>query len=167
MNENAKIAEQVMIEISNLYKIESTIRGMQPEERLDYRQQHSKSIVDKLFGYIKSNLKKLPAKGETVKAINYALNNEQALRTFLANGKVEIDNNAVERAIKPIALGRKNWLFAGSDTGGERAANTYTIIETAKLNGLNPWKYLQKVLTDIQDYNSSKLTDLLPWNIKL
>ena len=85
---------------------------MQPEERLNYRRQHSKSIVDKLFAYIKSNLKKLPAKGETVKAINYALNNEQALRTFLANGKVEIDNNAVERAIKPVALGRKNWLFA-------------------------------------------------------
>lgn len=167
MNENAKIAEQVIIEISKLYKIESTIRGMQSEERLEYRRQHSKSIVDKLFVYIKSNLKKLPSKGETVKAINYALNNEQALRTFLANGKVEIDNNAVERAIKPVALGRKNWLFAGSDNGGERAANIYTLIETAKLNGLNPWQYLQKVLADIQDYNSLKLAELLPWNITL
>ena len=67
--------------------------------------------------------------------------------------------------IKPVALGRKNWMFAGSDTGGERAANIYTIIETAKMNKLNPWKYLRTVLANIQDHNSSKLADLLPWNI--
>ena len=165
INENAKIAEQVVLQISELYKIESAIRGIPSDERLEHRQKYSKDIVDKLFTYIKSNLKKLPKKGETVKAINYALNNEQALKRFLENGKVEIDNNAVERAIKPVALGRKNWMFAGSDTGGERAANIYTIIETAKMNKLNPWKHLRTVLANIQDHNSSKLADLLPWNI--
>ena len=93
------------------------------------------------------------------------MNHEEALRYFLEDGKVEIDNNAAERSLRSIAVGRKNWLFAGSDAGGETAACIYTLIETAKLNGLNPWKYLRSVLTVIQDYNSQKLHELLPWNI--
>jgi hypothetical protein len=86
---------------------------------------------------------------------------------FLDDGKVEIDNNAAERAMRAIALGRKNWLFAGSDKGGNTAAAMYSLMETAKLNNINPWKYLQKVLSTIQDYNSAKIADLLPWNIIL
>ena len=76
-----------------------------------------------------------------------------------------LDNNAAERALRAIAIGRKNWLFAGSDNGGEAAANIYTVIETAKINGLNPEVYLKKILSKIQDYNSQKVADLLPWNI--
>lgn len=166
-NDNATVANEVLKEISDLYKIESDIRGLPPERRLDHRQKFSKDKVEDLFTYMRSCLKKLPAKGITAKAINYALNNEQALKKFLENGMVEIDNNPAERALRSIAIGRKNYLFAGSDEGGKSAANIYTLIETAKMNGLNPWEYLRKVLTIIQDYNSSKLVDLLPWNITL
>ena len=97
--------------------------------------------------------------------IKYALNNEVALKRFLIDGKIEIDNNAAERALRAIAVGRKNWLFAGSDEGGEAAADMYTIIETAKMNGLNPETYLKKILSEIQDYNSQKVAYFLPWNI--
>ena len=93
------------------------------------------------------------------------MNNEIALKRFIDDGRVEIDNNAAERALRAIAIGRKNWLFAGSDNGGEAAANIYTVIETAKMNGLNPEVYLKKILSEIQDYNSQKVADLLPWNI--
>ena len=86
-------------------------------------------------------------------------------RYFAGRTRIEIDNNAAERALRAIAIGRKNWLFAGSDNGGEAAANIYTVIETAKMNGLNPEVYLKKILSEIQDYNSQKVADLLPWNI--
>ena len=86
---------------------------------------------------------------------------------FLDDGKIEIDNNAAERSLRSIALGRKNWLFAGSDEGGETAAAFYSLIETAKLNNINPWRYLRQVLASIQDHSSTKLAELLPWNIKL
>jgi transposase len=103
----------------------------------------------------------------TAQAVAYALNQQQALQKFLDDGKIEIDNNIAERAVRGIAIGRKNWLFAGSDAGGESAAAIYTLIETAKLNNLNPWLYLQTVLDKIQDYPASKVADLLPWNIIL
>ncbi len=109
----------------------------------------------------------MPVKSPTAKAINYALNNEAALRRFLDDGKIEIDNNAAERAMRPIAVGRKNWMFAGSDNGGHTAAGIYSLIETAKMNNINPHLYLQKVLATIQDYNHKKIADLLPWNIIL
>ena len=95
------------------------------------------------------------------------MNNEVALKRFLTDGKVEIDNNAAERAMRSIALGRKNWLFAGSDGGGRTAAAIYTLTETAKLNEINPFEYLRQVLSRIQDHNAKKIADLLPWNLKL
>ena len=109
----------------------------------------------------------LPTKSTTAQAISYALNNEAALLRFLNDGKIEIDNNAAERAMRPIAVGRKNWMFAGSDNGGHTAAGIYSLIETAKMNNINPFLYLQKVLNTIQDHNSNRLADLLPWNITL
>lgn len=111
--------------------------------------------------------KQLPNKNSTSKAIKYALNNETALRRFLDNGNIEIDNNAAERALRAVAIGRKNWLFAGSDNGGNTAATFYTLIETAKLNNINPVKYLHKVFEVIQDYKANRIEDLLPWNVKL
>ena len=109
----------------------------------------------------------LPSKSATGQAISYALNNEAALKRFLEDGMAKVDNNAAERAIRTVAMGRKNCMFAGSDSGGETAGTMYTIIETAKANGLNPWEYLRVVLDQIQDHNSQKIADLLPWNIKL
>jgi transposase len=166
-NEKANIAISVLEQISEIYKIESDIRGLAPDQRLKHRQQYSKKLVDELFANLKKYRDKLSKKSSTVKAINYAMNNQVALMRFLENGQIEIDNNAAERAMRSIAIGRKNWLFAGSDQGGHIAANIYSLIETAKLNNINPWLYLEKVLDSIQDYNSNKLHELLPWNIKL
>ena len=134
---------------------------------MKYRQQKSKELVAKLFNDFRKYKKDLPAKSSTTKAINYALNNEAVLRRFLDDGKIEIDNNAAERAMRPIAVSRKNWMFAGFDNGGHTAAGIYSLIKTAKMNNINPRLYLQKVLATTQDYNYKKIADLLPWNIIL
>ena len=162
---DATIANQVLERIGKIYKIEEEVRGLKPEEREERREKDSKELVEELFVNFKKVLPKLAQKGSTALAIKYALNNEIALKRFLKDGRIEIDNNAAERALRAIAIGRKNWLFAGSDNGGEAAANIYTVIETAKMNGLNPEVYLKKILSEIQDYNSQKVADLLPWNI--
>lgn len=164
---NANIAMQALEEISKIYAIEEAISGSNPGIRYDTRQKRSKYLVDKLFISWKKYLKDLPKKSITGRAINYALNNEVSLKIFLNDGKIEIDNNAAERAMCSIALGRKNWLFAGSDGGGKTAASIYTITETAKLNGVNPQLYLKHVLAKIQDHNAKKIEELLPWNLKL
>ena len=164
-NPEANIANQVLEVIGKLYKIEEEIKGLNPEKRRERRKEDSEGLVEELFKSFKKVLPKLAQKGSTALAIKYAMNNELALKRFLADGKIEIDNNAAERALRAIAIGRKNWLFAGSDNGGMAAANIYTVIETAKINGLNPEAYLKKILSKIQDYNSQKIADLLPWNI--
>ena len=147
--------------------IESTVGGTSPDVRLKTRKEKLVKIVNELFAGFKKAYKQLPKKSSTAKAIAYAVNNEVALKRFLGNGNIEIDNNAAERALRSVAVGRKNWLFAGSDKGGKTAAIIYTILETAKLNNVNPVKYLHKVFDIIQDYQANKLRDLLPWNIKL
>lgn len=167
LSDNANIANAILVEISKIYVIEDEIRGKEPAKRLEHRQEKSQSIVENLFLMFKKARDNLPKKSRTAKAINYALNNEAALKRFLEDGKIEVDNNAGERTMKLVALGRKNWLFAGSDVGGDTAAAIYSLIETAKLNNLNPWKYLKKVLEVIQDYTFTKVADLLPWNIQL
>jgi transcription initiation factor TFIIIB Brf1 subunit/transcription initiation factor TFIIB len=164
-NPEAAIANQVLEVIGELYKAEEEIRGLSPEERKEKRQTDSKELVEDLFDSFKKVLSKLAQKGSTALAIKYALNNEVALKRFLEDGKIEIDNNAAERALRVVAVGRKNWLFAGSNEGGKAAANIYTVIESAKMNGLNPEAYLKKVMSEILDYNSQKLHELLPWNI--
>lgn len=167
ISDNATIASSALEEIVKLYQIEEEIRGCKPEERLRYRQEKSKKLVENLFANLEKAYNKLPKKGATASAITYALKNKEALMRFLKDGKVEIDNNPAERSLRPIAIGRKNWLFAGSDKGGETAASLYSLIETAKANDVNPWKYLHYVLKHIQDYNSQKIADLLPWNVNL
>jgi transposase len=164
---NAVIAVETINQIQKIYKIEEGIRGSPAEIRKKMRQETSKNLVLDLFAFWKKAYSQLPKKSRTAQAIKYAFNNEEALKRFLDNGQIEIDNNAAERALRSVAIGRKNWVFAGSDKGGDSAAIIFTIIETAKLNKVNPWKYLQKVLDIIQDYNSNKLEDLLPWNLTL
>ena len=166
-NDKANIAHRIIDKISKIYYIESTVRGMSSDVRLKTRKEKSAKLVNELFTGFKKAYKQLPKKSSTAKAIAYALNNEVALKRFLGNGNIEIDNNAAERALRSVAVGRKNWLFAGSDKGGKTAAIIYTILETAKLNNVNPVKYLHKVFDIIQDYKANKLQDLLPWNIKL
>jgi transposase len=166
-NDKANIAISVLEQISEIYKVESDIRGLDPDQRLLHRQEKTKDLVEKLFINFKKYRNNLPQKSGTVKAINYAMNNQVTLMHFLKDGQIEIDNNAAERAMRSIALGRKNWMFAGSDKGGHTAANIYSLIETAKINNVNPSLYLKKVFDLIQDYNSNKLHELLPWNITL
>ena len=149
-SDHATLAQVTLEEIGKLYDIEEEIRGKPPETRLKIRQDQAKPLVTKLFASFTDHYKKLPKKSLTGQAIAYALNNKEALQRFLTDGKIEIDNNASERALRSIAIGRKNWLFAGSDRGGETAAGIYSLIETAKINRINPWRYLQKVLaTDL------------------
>lgn len=166
-NEKANIALSVIEQIGKIYHVESEIRGLDPGTRLKVRKEKSVKLVAELFAGFKKAYGKLPKKSSTAQAIAYALNNEVALRRFLDNGNIEIDNNAAERALRAVAVGRKNWLFAGSDEGGKTASIIYTLVETAKLNNVNPVKYLHKVFEVIQDYKANKLQDLLPWNIKL
>ncbi len=164
---NAVIAVETINQVQKIYQIEEEIRGSPARSRKQIRQEKSKNLVLELFAFWKKAYGQLPKKSRTAQAIKYAFNNEKALKRFLENGQIEIDNNAAERALRSVAVGRKNWTFAGSDKGGDSAAIIYTIIETAKLNKVNSWKYLQKVLDIIQDYNSNKLEDLLPWNLTL
>ena len=166
-NDKANIADEILIRISEIYKIETDIKGYPPNERLKIRQEKSKPLTDDLFKRLKYLKNKLPAKSVTAKAIFYALNNEEALKRFLTDGKIEIDNNIAENAMRPIALGRKNYLFAGSDNGGRTAANIYSITETCKINNVNPQKYLSKVLSVIQGYKVKDIAELLPWNVSL
>ena len=166
-SQKANIAFAVLEKIGEIYQLESEARGLDPARRLEIRQKKSVKLVNELFVGFRKAYTQLPKKSSTAKAIAYATNNEKALKRFLEHGSIEIDNNAAERALRSVAIGRKNWLFAGSDNGGKTAAIIYTLIETAKLNDINPVKYLHKVFSVIQDYNSSKIEDLLPWNIKL
>ena len=163
----APIAEEALRRIGELYDIEKTVRGEPPDVRKAARQQSSTPRVEALRSWLDDNLKRLPQKSGTAEAIRYALSRWKSLCRFLDDGSIEIDNNAAERAIRPIALGRKNWLFAGSDKGGERAAAILSLIETAKLNGLDPEAYLRDVLTRIADHPMNRIDELLPWNLEI
>jgi transposase len=114
--------------------------------------------------FLDGALNRISGKSTLAQAIRYAVSRWQALMRFTTDGRLEMTNNAAERAIRPLALGRKNWLFAGSDTGGERGAMIYTIIETAKLNGLDPYRYLVGVIARIADDPINRIDELLPWN---
>ena len=118
-----------------------------------------------LRAWLDAALSKLSGKSELAKVIRYALSRWAALIRYAEHGQLEIDNNAAECAIRPLALGRKNWLFAGSNTGGERAAAIYTLIETAQLNGLDPQAYLRDILTRIADHPINRIDALLPWRL--
>jgi transposase len=159
------VAREALVRIGALYGIEETIRGKPPDERRAVRQAQSKPLLDSLRQWFEATLSKLSRKSETTVAIRYALSRWDALLRYIEDGDIEIDNNAAERSLRGVALGRKNYLFAGSDTGGERAAVIYSLIGSAKLTGLDPEAYLREVLTRIADYPINRIEELLPWNI--
>jgi transposase len=161
------VTTHVLAQIGELYKIESGIRGSPPERRGEVRQELSKPIVTALFAWLTEQLLTLSRKSVVADAIGYAMNQRQALMRYLEDGLIEIDNNAAERALRTVALGRKNYLFLGSDTGGDRAATMYSLLGTVKLNGINPETYLRHVLSVIADYPVNRIDELLPWNVKL
>jgi transposase len=147
--------------IAQVYRHETEIRGQPPDIRRQHRQQHSKPRIDALRTAIDEALCRLSPKSAMAKALAYGRKRRTALTRFLDDGRAEIDNNFAERAIRSIAIGRKNWLFAGSKTGGERAAAIYSVIETAKLNGIEPQAYIADVMEKIA---SDWPAELMPWN---
>lgn len=163
---HSPVAAEALDRIGALYAIEQPIRGRPPSERRAVREERSRPVLDALHAWFEKTLATLSQKSATAKAILYALNRWQALMRYCDDGRIEIDNNAAERSLRCVALGRKNFLFAGSDTGGDRAAAFYSLIGTAKLNGHNPEAFLREVLTRIAEHPISRITELLPWNLQ-
>jgi transposase len=159
------VATEALERIAALYGIEKEVRGRPPEERHQVRHIRAKPLLGSLRQWFEATLTKLSRKSDTTAAIRYALSRWDALLRYCDDGRIEIDNNAAERALRAVALGRKNYLFAGSDAGGERAAAIYSLIGSAKLNGLDPEAYLREVLTRIADHPITRIEELLPWNI--
>lgn len=160
----SEIAREALERIGALYDIERRISGRPEDVRLDARQRQSRPRVDALRDWLNVRLIGIPGKGDLAKAMRYALTRWPSFTLFLDDGRVAIDNNAAERAIKPVVIGRKNWMFAGSDGGGETLADAMTVIETAKLSGLNPETYLADILARINDHPNPRLDALLPWH---
>lgn len=158
-------ATEALARIGALYAIEEEIRGRPAELRRDIRQIRARPLLDDLRRWMEKALGTLSRKSETAAAIRYAFSRWRALTRYIDDGQLEIDNSAAERALRAVALGRKNYLFAGSDAGGERAAAFYSLIGSAKLNGLDPELYLRIVLTQIASHPISRIEELLPWNI--
>jgi hypothetical protein len=159
------VAKEALARIAELYTIEKEIRGRPPAERREVRQARSKPLLEAMHEWLKGTMAKLSRKSDVAKAIHYALERWPALLLFSDDGRVEMDNNAAERALRAVAVGRKNYLFAGSDAGGERAAAIYSLLGSAKLNGIDPEAYMTEVLRRIADHRINRIEELLPWNL--
>ncbi len=161
----APIAIEALQRIGALYEIEAHVRGKTATERLAARQAESKPRVDALRIWFDTQIARLPARGPTAEAIRYALNHWDGLGRFLADGRIEIDSNSIERAMRPVSLSRKNSLFAGSDEGGENWACLASLVETCKLNGVNPQAYFTDLLTRlVNNWPQNRIDELMPWH---
>ena len=158
------MALEAVRRIDTLFDIERAINGQVALERLAVREQRSTPLVAELEIWMRHERAKLSRHNDVAKAMDYLLKRWPAFTRFLDDGRICLSNNAAERALRGIALGRKAWLFAGSDRGGERAADIYALIITAKLNDVDPRAWLADVLARISDHPASKLDELLPWN---
>jgi transposase len=163
---DSPIAKEALDRIGELYDIERTIKGKTKDQRQAVRDTKSRPLTKSLKTWLEARLKELPEKFNLTSAINYGLSRWDAFTLFLDDPAVAIDNNAAERAIRPLVIGRRNWTFAGSDRGAENAATIMTIIETAKLCGLNPQTYVADLLNRLPDHKINRLDDLAPWHWK-
>ena len=158
----SEIAGQACAYISQLYDIEREIKTLKPDERLQVRQARSKPLADKFHAWMQLQRQKVTDGTATAKALDYSLKRWTALTQFLENGQLPIDNNWIENQIRPIAIGRNNWLFAGSLLAGQRAAAVMSLIQSAKLNGHDPYAYIKDVLTRLPTQKNSQIEELLP-----
>ncbi len=161
--QGSAIAEEAIKRIATLYGVEKEVRGQSPDQRVKIRQRQSKPIFDDLESWLHAQLTRISGKSPLAGAIRYALTRMKKLRPYLDHGFLELDNNTAERSMRPIALGRKNYLFMGSEAGGKSAAIAYTLIETAKLNGVDPQAWLTDTLACIADHKINRIDELLPW----
>jgi transposase len=161
----APIATEALRRIAELYAIEAEVRGRPPDVRRAMRQAGSKPLVEALFGWFEAQLARLPARAPTAGKIRYALNHREGLERFLGDGRLDIDSNVVERAIRPVCLSRKNALFASGDDGGERWTCVASLVETCKMNGVDPLRYFTDVLTRlVNGWPQSRIDELMPWH---
>ena len=162
-SQGSAIAEEAIKRIARLYGVEKAARGQPPDERAKIRQDKAKPIFDDLEVWLHAQLPKISGKSPLAGAIRYGLTRMKRLRPYLDHGILELDNNTAERSMRGIAIGRKNWLFMGSEGGGKSAAIAYTLIETAKLNGIDPRAWLTETLARISDHKITRLDELMPW----
>lgn len=177
------IAYQALLRIAAIYKLENTLKDLTAEERLRERQNTIKPLVEEYFAWVKTRLAEtsvLP-KGKTAEGLNYSVNQEKYMKVFLEDGEVPIDNSASERSLRTFCVGKKNWVLISSTKGARASAVIYSITETAKLNGLNPYYYLTHLLTEIpklmsenakkpegqKELTREQLESLLPWSDSL
>lgn len=165
--EGSPIAAEAIHRIGALYRIERGIRGKLPQEREQVRRQFSAPLLGQLHDWMADMLQKVSIKSQLAGAFKYGLVRWPSFARFIDDGSIEIDNNTAERSIRPLVLGRRNYLFAGSDAGGEAAANLYSLIGTAMLNGVEPFAYLNTVFDRIAEHPINRIDELLPWNISI
>jgi transposase len=165
-NTGAPLAKEALERMSPLFEIETRINGKPPSERLAIRQAEAVPLLAELKTFLDSALAQISGASTLAKAIRYATSRWPALTRYTTDGRLEMTNNAAERVIRPVAVARKNFLFVGSDSGGDRAAAMFTVLETCKLNDLNPEAYLRDVLTRIADHPINRINELLPWRWK-
>jgi transposase len=160
----APIAAEAVKRVDVLFAIEREINGLPAQERLRVRQERSRPLIDELEVWLREQRAKLSRNNDTTKAINYCLSRWDAFSRFLDDGRLCMSNNAAERELRAVAIGRKNWTFAGSDEGARRAAAIYSLIATAKLNDVDPQAWLADVLARLPDHSAKRIDQLLPWN---
>ena len=162
--EGSAIAEETIKRIAALYAVEKEARYKPAEERVALRQEKAKPVFEGLEAWLQLQLPKISGKSTLAEAIRYALGRMPKAEAYLENGQLELDNNICERSIRPVTLGRKNYLFMGSKGGGEAAAIAYTLIETARMNKVDPEAWLRWVLARVADHKMTRLEELMPWN---
>jgi transposase len=159
------LAHQALVRIGEMFKVEAVVNGRSALRRRRMRQTRTAPVVAELKTWMKETLAQVSAKSPMALAIGYSLNNWSALTNFVGDGRIDAHNNTAERALRGVAIGRKNYLHVGSDAGGHTAAVIYTLLGTAKLNGINPQRYLRYVLDRIADHPSNRIDELLPWAV--
>jgi hypothetical protein len=162
--QGSAIADEAIRRIARLYTIEKEARGSPPDYRVEIWQAKAKPIFDDLEAWLHARLPSISGKSPLAAAIRYALTRMARMRPYLDHGILELDTDTAERAMRAVAIGRKNYLFVGSQTGGRAAAIAYTLIETAKLNGVDPQAWLADTLARIPDWKITRVDELLPWN---